>query len=242
MEPTNGKFKQTSDLFPSLDHLSFAIKEGLFVLDIQRKQFYFVERSDLFLCGFSAKNALKIGYEFYLKIIHPEDLSLWTDMNNAIFQYLKEVEETQTKIDSFCCTYRLQRNYGLKLPRPLPQMIYRRMQPVWKDGKVRYLICSINTSTCKKVGNLHIYYKDEVTYKEYNLSSGCWEQKTKVLLTKREKEILTLVEQGKNPREIADYLCRGYETVRNQITSIYSKLDVHSMPKALEVAKCLQLY
>ena len=45
-----------------------------------------------------------------------------------------------------------------------------------------------------------------------------------------------LAQQGENAMEIADDLCRGYNTVRNQLKAIFLKLDVHSIAEAIEMA------
>jgi hypothetical protein len=71
------------------------------VLNIPQKQFCYVKPDDLFLCGFSAGDALRLGYDFCSKIIHPKDLSLWTDMRKAVLCYLKDFEEKRDEIDFF---------------------------------------------------------------------------------------------------------------------------------------------
>ncbi|MDR0699315.1 MAG: hypothetical protein LBG28_08910 [Tannerella sp.] len=53
---------------------------------------------DLFLCGFSTKDAQRLGYDFYSKIVYPDDLSLWMDMRKAVLQYLEDFKEKQDEI------------------------------------------------------------------------------------------------------------------------------------------------
>jgi DNA-binding NarL/FixJ family response regulator len=50
-----------------------------------------------------------------------------------------------------------------------------------------------------------------------------------------------LAEQGKTSGEIAGVLCREENTIRNQINRLFSKLEVHSMQEAIEVACSHQL-
>lgn len=59
----------------------------------------------------------------------------------------------------------------------------------------------------------------------------------KELLTERERAILMLAQQGKSSSEIADILCRGHNTIRNQIKYMFSKLKIHSMQGAIELAR-----
>jgi DNA-binding CsgD family transcriptional regulator len=113
-------------------------------------------------------------------------------------------------------------------------MIYHRMKPVWKDNELRYLICTVESSTVRETGNLRMYNKDESIYEEYNLKTKRWERKTIVLLTEHEKVILMLARQGKTTREIANDLCKAQNTIQNQIKQIFSKLNAHSTQEALE--------
>ena len=58
---------------------------------------------------------------------------------------------------------------------------------------------------------------DGKSYDEYNFVTKRWMKKRKVRLTEREKNILMLAQRGLNAKEIANLLCKGYNTVRNQI-------------------------
>jgi two-component system response regulator DesR len=62
-------------------------------------------------------------------------------------------------------------------------------------------------------------------------------QEGEQVLTERELEILRFAQQGlPNPR-IAQLLHLAPGTVRNHLSSIYRKLDVHSRHEALQVVK-----
>ncbi|HTD99660.1 MAG TPA: response regulator transcription factor [Mucilaginibacter sp.] len=56
-------------------------------------------------------------------------------------------------------------------------------------------------------------------------------------LSKRETEILRLITDGKKRSEIADELFIELETVKTHIKNIYTKLDVHSRSKAINIAR-----
>ncbi|MFA6504790.1 MAG: response regulator transcription factor [Treponemataceae bacterium] len=55
-------------------------------------------------------------------------------------------------------------------------------------------------------------------------------------LSPREKEILRLVAQGFGNRQIVERLHLAEQTVRNQISTIYAKLEVHERYDAIQVA------
>ena len=53
------------------------------------------------------------------------------------------------------------------------------------------------------------------------------------LLTKREKEIFTLLTKSQSTRQIADSLCISEKTVRNHISNVIQKLGVDSRIQAV---------
>lgn len=227
--------EDTLDLIQCLDLFSPTTRESVYVVDVPQKQFRYVKSDNLFLCGFSVKDAQELGYDFFSKIVYPADLSLWTDIGEVLLRYLKKMEKKQDEIDYFTCTFRLQRTYSF-ISRPLPQMVYHRIKPVWVDNELRYLICSVGSSTGKEAGNLCLHNKDGSGYDEYNFIAKCWKQKVKKTLTERERAILMLAQQGKSTEEIANDLCKGHYTIRNQIKALFFKLEVHSMQEAIELA------
>lgn len=227
---------QGHTLIQYFEAFSATITQSFYVLDVQQEKFCFIKPDDFFLCGFSVEDAQREGYDFYSKIVFPKDLSLWINMLNAILKYMKGSEEKWNKIDHFSCTFRLQRSYSFLPKRTMPQMVYHRIKPVSHDDKLRYLICSVGSSTKKESGNLRMFTNDGLTYEEFSFISNRWKQKTKHQLTERERAILMLAQQGKNSKEIANALCKGHNTIRNQIKPLFSKLNVHSMQEAIEYA------
>ena len=110
------------------------------------------------------------------------------------------------------------------------------MKPICLNNQLRYFICIVGSSTYKETGNLLLHNKNILIYEEYNFITRRWKQQTRELLTEREKAILMLAKLGKNTVEIANELCKGEDTIRNQIKVLYIKLRVHSMQEAIEFA------
>lgn len=54
-------------------------------------------------------------------------------------------------------------------------------------------------------------------------------------LSKREKEILTLIVQGYSNQEIGQFLYISEQTVKNHVSTIYSKLGVHDRLKIIQL-------
>lgn len=215
--------------------ISSIITDSFYVLDIVQKQFCYIKPDNLFLCGHSVEEAMTQGYDFYSQIIYPEDLPLWTNILETVQQHLKDLEEDRDEIDYFSCTFRLQRKYSF-VPRLLPQMIYLKMKPLWVDGELRYLICAIESSAIKNVGNLRLHKMGQI-YEEYKFTTRHWHPITPQVLSERETAILMLADQGKSSGEIAEALYKGQHTIQNQTKALFAKLEVHSIKEAIEVAK-----
>ena len=146
-ERFDSTLEQYLDLFSSLTAGS------IYVLDVQQRQLCYVSPSASFLHNHTVEEALSLGYDFFHKIIHPEDLPLWQKIHKAIIHFLKHVVERPDEVSYFTCTLRMLQKYSFR-PRPLSQMVFKRITPVWQDLGLRYLFCSVTSSTAKEAGNL----------------------------------------------------------------------------------------
>lgn len=86
----------------------------------------------------------------------------------------------------------------------------------------------MSPSIARKVLNL-------LTNTEQNFSKQEQKETNEYNLTEREKEILTLLVEGLEYKEIASQLGLSPNTIRNNITKIYSKLHVTSRMQAAKV-------
>ncbi|WP_195373321.1 MULTISPECIES: helix-turn-helix transcriptional regulator [Parabacteroides] len=219
-----------------LNLFSPVIRESLYVYDITQSTFCYLKLNDQILPKNSHEDNYLQEYDFYSKIIFPEDLSLYIEMHKLILLYIKDLSKNTEECDFFSCTFRIQHDYSFNCTKKIPMMVHQRMKYLSKDGVPQYLICSVESSTSKSAGNLCMFNIDGKSYDEYNFVTKRWTKKRKVQLTEREKNILMLAQRGLNAKEIANLLCKGYNTVRNQIKQIFVKLNVHSVSEAIDVA------
>jgi DNA-binding CsgD family transcriptional regulator len=195
---------------------------SIYVIDFRKECFHFVSEHDLFLSGFSSGDILKIGYVFFRKVIHPDDIQLFINTHRIVSQYLFDPNCNQEEIDHFAFNFRLINN-------KFPLMVHIKLIPIFINGHIRIAVCQLSNSVIKFSGNLIVYNKDEKMYSSYSFEKRIWLQKELLRLTKREKEIITLSQQGKSSKEIADILNIASKTVWNIETNLYRKLNVHSM-------------
>ena len=225
-DETDSNFMHYIDMFSTINTESF------YVIDIHKREFCYISPNASFLCGYTIDEALRLGYDFYPKIVHPADLQSVIKSHKAILRHLSAIGEKRDEIDYFSHTFRLQQKYSF-LSKSLAQMVYHRIKPVWIDDKLRYFLCSVGCTVAKETGFPRVYYKDGLTYEEYSFITQRWKRRNIEPLTEREKAILMLARQGKNSKEIPDLLYRSYNTIRNQITALLQKLSVQSMQQAI---------
>lgn len=72
--------------------------------------------------------------------------------------------------------------------------------------------------------------------KENILEIDHMERSQDLPITKREKEILTLIAKGYTNQQISDHLVLSYSTVRNHISNIFAKLKVSNRSQATALA------
>ncbi|GHT10495.1 hypothetical protein FACS189426_10790 [Bacteroidia bacterium] len=211
---------------PYLKLFSTVMSGSFYVLDFHKRCFHFVSEQDLFLSGYSFDDALKMGYDFFSKIVHPDDLQLFIDIHCAILHYLSNPGDNPQEIDYFAFNIRF-------LHRGLSLMVYHKMIPFFLNGCARMAVCHLSDSVIHKSGNLEIYSENNKKYSSYSFAKCQWQEKKIIELTNREKEILKLARQGKSNKEIADILHITEKTIRNFETILYPKLNVHSVYEAI---------
>jgi DNA-binding CsgD family transcriptional regulator len=206
--------------------ISKTANESIYVIDFHKQCFLFVSNHDLFLSGVSPDDILKMGYDFFPKIVHPDDLPLFTDIHRAILQYLSAPDSSRQEIDYFAFNIRLM-NHGL------PLMVYHKVNPIFEQGYAGMAIFHLFDSVIHKSGNLEIFFRDRKKSSLYSFKKQQWQPRESLHLTNREKDILKLSRQGKCNKEIGDILHVSEKTIRNSETTLYEKLNVHSMCEAI---------
>ena len=62
------------------------------------------------------------------------------------------------------------------------------------------------------------------------------EEKNRIILTRREQELLRLIVKGLSNFEIADKMYLGYETIKSYRKNLFQKLDVHNTAQLVRMA------
>ncbi|MDD3839297.1 MAG: response regulator transcription factor [Clostridia bacterium] len=101
---------------------------------------------------------------------------------------------------------------------------------ILKDAEVDHLIEAI-----RNVYRGETYIQPNLTtylIKEFSKSNRRTTEKDECNLTRREREVLELIAEGMNNREIADELFISEKTVKNHVSNIFRKIDVNDRTQA----------
>lgn len=208
--------------------------DGFYVIDFYQRQFVYVTPQLLLLCGHDPDDALKQGYDFYSQVVYKEDMPLLIEIHQVSIELLFTME-TIEKLKCIKFNIRLF-NDGQLL------MVDHKIAPLQltREGKVRLAACRVTHAVARTPGNLKAYYKDDTVH-EYSFESKIWKPVCQIQLSQMEKNVLRLMQQGKERREIATLLHISEHTVKNHKNNIFNKLGVKNGIEAINVAVNNQL-
>ena len=75
--------------------------ESFYIIDYSQKRFVYVHDNPLFLCGHSAHEVQDMGYKFYDRYVHPEDIPFLFEVNEIGFRKYRELSEEDRNKDGY---------------------------------------------------------------------------------------------------------------------------------------------
>lgn len=228
----------TEDLLQQQDYME-AIKafarltyESVYVIDYEKMAFEYVSENPLFLCGYSPKEVLDLGYEFYFKNVPEKDLVLLSLINDAGFDFFAKLPGIEKKHYSITYDFHLISREGK------PMLINHKLTPLFLTGKGKMwkAMCVVSLSHHQQAGNICIYKQGTDELWALDTTTKMWKKSEKPKLTKREIEILQLHAQGLTINQIAEKIFVAPDTVKYYRRRIFERLEVSNMVEALSRA------
>jgi len=173
-----------------------------------------------------------LGYEpneinafFFLNQIHPDDKPYFLSFENKLTEFLKELPLEKRG------SYKFQHDYRIKTKTNNYIRLLHQIIPIEfdKNNYYRSLVLHTDITHIKKDGIpcfSIIGFDDEPSY--HNIEVNERLIRSFDLFTKREKEILKCIIEGKNSKTIADELFISLNTVNNHRKNILKKAEVHT--------------
>ena len=206
---------------------------SLAVYDLNRKQYILADSKFDRKTGYRLNHDFHVNPDYFYELMHPEDFPFVLDTVLKTVKFLNllpPIEKTEYKL---IIDFRLLNTKGVYL-RFVQQVVVLELDRngnIWLVLKLVDLV-SENSSTIPsqrkllnmKTGKLTLFY-DEVDYP------------SDTVLSKRETEVLSLISQGLNSKNIAERLFISVNTVNNHRQKILAKTNSWNSSHALTYAK-----
>jgi len=223
---------RSSNYLESVKAFARLTNQSLYVINYAEMGFEYVSENPLFLCGYSAEEVLKMGYDFYLNTVPEQDLKLLLEINRIGFDFYDTIPLEERKL------YTISYDFNLKTEDQSSILINHKLTPLFLDasGKIWKALCIVSLASSESAGNIKIYKQGDQNSIRYNLASGVWETVASIQLTSREQEILQLSIRGFKVDQIAQELNLSLNTIKYHRKKLFEKLDVTTIVEAITCA------
>jgi DNA-binding CsgD family transcriptional regulator len=215
-------------LVNTIASVSGVIYQSLYVVDYLRQKFLYVSDNPLFLCGNTADEVKKMGFQYYFRNVPEKEQGMMTELNRAGFYFLNQIPVSERT------DYAM--GYDFHLLNGTHQMlVHHQITPLMllNAGEVWLAACAVSLSSHSNAGNLIMRKIGQADFWEYAFDDHAWHMNVGAKLNVREKNILSLSARGYTVPEIADKLHVSQETIKTNKKNLFEKLDVENIVEAL---------
>lgn len=176
------------------------------------------------ILGYSADTILDEGLQFYISLIHQDEVEIWSNILNDLMTFTKENISNPSKSKlSYSYNYRIKHRNGHYLnllENQVPILYDKEGKPIISFGKFTLINLDKKlpiTSTIDSLNDSNEYHRIySKTYTSINF----------LVLTKREIEVLKLISLGNTTKEISDDCFISIKTIENHRSNICRKLKL----------------
>ena len=123
------------------------------------------------------------------------------------------------------------------------QTLHLRCQPLSlnRNGTPWLEVHTLSFSPRRDSGRLILSCKKENSCYVYDAETELWCKKERPRFSIQERQVLSLISQGRSELEISDFLCRSVVCIKKAKKTIFDKLDVKSSIEATQMAQNLSI-
>ena len=224
-------YERVTDVIITLKAYARLTFQSIYVIDYYKKNFLYVSDNTLLLCGHQPSDLIKMGYDFYLIHVPPEELDMLIEINKAGFEFYQ-----RTPLDRRTQIY-LSYDFHI-LDRGHKKLINHKITPIVLDpnGNVWLAACVVSPSFNQHVGHIEAHSEGYADYWTYSLEKHQWDKEINITLNETEKEILRLSTQGYFEKEIADIMPLNINNLKRYKKNINKTLGAYNITSATVIA------
>ncbi|MDR0559178.1 MAG: helix-turn-helix transcriptional regulator [Prevotellaceae bacterium] len=224
--PKQPPVTDSMEMIQGICELSRTVSEMLYVIDFKWQNICHIANYDFCMHGYTCREVIDLDYEFFLAVIHPEDIRRWAEIQKIIMEYLcrEDIQTDDIKYFSYTCRIRQDLFYE---PKPRYVMIFNRFRPVWINGRLRLGICTLGEAVSTDTGHLTLHSITGANDRLYSEKRGKWYSYEPLRLSERERLHLALAKQGKMRKEIAEIMNISVHTVDREREDLFERIEIH---------------
>ncbi len=231
-EISDSDYKRVEQKIESLKEMAKIQNRAISVYDIHKNNFLIKEDNHIKLLGYDSESSIDVLN--YHEMISKEDLPYLYDSEIKMYNFLKPIKSAEKKNYKLIYDYRV-KNKQSEYIRFLHQMLIYECDKYYNSWLM--LIISDVISNYPDNSIPRRFFINTITKEEHLFNRE--NDIGKYLITKREKEIIELISQGFNSKEIAKKLCVSVNTVNNHRQHILDKTSTKNVYQAITYLKCI---
>ena len=214
-----------------LNTIGEILPHNSYIIDHYRKNFFYVSNDSIFLCGYSREEVLEMGYDFYERILSPEDLKKLIEINKARVQFFNSLDKS-LRSSSYS-------SYDLVLCRKDGRAICvnHKIKPylLTFDQNAWLSICCMKYSVNNKSGNVFYNVKKNNQRFSYSFKTKEWVKLPPIILSPNEKVVAIEVDRGTPDKLLSDILNVSKDTITYYKKQILKKTGTTTIKKAIDI-------
>lgn len=195
---------------------SLPISPVRYLWDIPQQHYLYFSKNVYHYVGYTAEEVLTRGPSLVLSLLHPQDALNFPKIVEKVATFLRELPQGTHRQYCFSYLLRAQRVRSDEYARLLVEEVILEVDTWGNPQLATGWVSDISHLSGAGQASLHVA----------KVTSGkkhCLYRTTDDLLTRREREVLTLMAQGQATRQMAEELCISPNTVKNHRSNIFRK-------------------
>lgn len=212
-----------------LDAFGHMGNQSFYVMDLYKREFLYVSPNTSFLGGYPACQIKEWGFDYFEKVISPDELSMISELNK------KGIELFHTLPLEHRAYFLISYHLTIKGKNGEMALYSHRFMPFYlnSEGNIWLAICWVTPSVNQCQANISVQLPQKPARYIYSFKSKKFKPHETARLSERENQVLKLTIAGNTSESIALKLFVDINTVKFHKKNICRKLDVKNMTQAI---------
>ena len=232
-----GDYERIKPKIENLKELARIQNRAIAVYDLYRREFLLKIDTHISLLGYTNTEMIPVNnIAYYHEMVHTDDLPFLCDSEIRMYDYLRDIKDDSKKDYKLVYDYRVRAKDGSYI-RFLHQLVIYEVDKAYHSWLLLIISDVLSTSPANESPRRFLINTRTQKVCLFNEESGIKSS----LITRREKEVLELIEAGFDSTGIAARLFVSVNTINNHRQHILEKTHTRNSSQAIAYLKCIGL-